>query len=408
MYYIIHGTFIIDRDGLGPYMPDGDTIRFEPDNPQHLARLPRRGAQPKSPASIRFEAIDALEKDQNLAQAKAPRDKMFELLGLGQVSIDFSSGGFQIQDANAGESRGYILANSLDKYGRIIAFVFAGESGRPDGSVITPTQNDIDQSVNWQLIEAGLVYPTFYSTLHIDLMEGLVVAARTAREANTGLWSKAVGTPSTPAVIQNIGELKNLVLFPTLHRRLDDYLVSNFGFDNLANWLRSDNESRNKTVQRLTDGVVTDLAGILDTAGDQIRLTLDPDTFVFVDGPPIVCPEGCTPPGEPPEKGEVVITGVLINAKGPERGNEYVTLLNTTDRTVDLAGWHLHDNNKKQPLIGLLPAGASLRIAVTKLQLANKKDEVRLVDASENEIDKVSWSKKQPEGKTVVFDWPRV
>jgi hypothetical protein len=286
--------------------------------------------------------------------------------------------------------------------------VFAGESGWPDGSVVTPKQNDIELSVNWQLIEEGMVYPTFYSTLHPNLREGLVVVARAARESNTGLWNEAVGTPSTPAVIHNLTELKDLVLFPTIHRRLDDYLVSNFELDNLASWLRADNDARNKTVQRLSDGFITDLAGIINTAGDQLRLTLHPDSFVFVDGPPIAYPEGHTAPGKPPQKGEVIITGVLVNATGPERGNEYVTIINTTDTTVDLAGWHLHDNQNKQPLIGLLASGQSRRIAITKLQLSNSKDEVRLMDATENEIDKVFWTTKQTEGRTIVFSWPRV
>ena len=66
-------------------------------------------------------------------------------------------------------------------------------------------------------------------------------------------------------------------------------------------------------------------------------------------------------PGDPPD-GRVRIVGALVNAvQTPEV--EFVTLLNTTDDAIDLAGWALADRDAHtMALGGALPAGETLRI----------------------------------------------
>lgn len=283
MYRIIKGTFIIARDGLGPYSPDGDTIRFQADDPQLITTLPRSGDSPGDPASIRFEAIDALEKDQEAVGARAPRDRMFEILGLGQENISLGNNGFQVNAAHLGESRGSIIANALDKYGRVIAFVFPEELPQADGTEINPVPTDIQSSVNRTLIAEGLVYPTFYNTLTPALRDSLTQNAIMARTNDIGILTRAVGTPGSPAIINSLEDLNNLVIFPTLHRRLVKFLGSDTNFDNFAAWVRSDNERRNKNVRILADNLSTDLPGILQMDGNRIGLLKQPEEFIFVD-----------------------------------------------------------------------------------------------------------------------------
>lgn len=410
MYRIIKGTFIIAREGLGPYTPDGDTIRFQADNPQLIASLPQRGDSPGNPASIRFEAIDALEKDQEAAGAKASRDRMFELLGLGQESLSLGANGFRVNAARLGEQRGSIIANALDKYGRVIAFVIPGEHPRADGTLIDPTPADIQTSVNRTLIAEGLVYPTFYSTLAATLRNSLAQDVKMARENENGnsLWPRAVGIQGSPATIRSSSDLEDIVLFPTLHRRLDDYLESYSNFDNFAGWVRSDNERRNKTVRILADDTYTDLPGILQMNGHQIGLLHHPENFIFVDGPPTVVPEPVVP--VVPEQvvaGDIVIVGVLANAIGPERGAEVVTLLNTTENTLNLAGCTLHDNAGEEILTEIIEAGRTLRIVPQSLQLNNQADSVELRSPTGELIDRVEWIGGTTEGRTMVFPWPR-
>ena len=408
MYRIIKGTFIIARDGLGPYQPDGDTIRFQADNPQLIESLAQRGRPPRNPASIRFEAIDALEKDQETTGAKAARDRMFEILGLGQVSLSLGADGFVVNSAQLGEQRGSIIANALDKYGRVIAFVFPGELPQADGTLIDPVPADIESSVNRSLIAEGLVYPTFYSTLTATLRNSLKQDAIMARTNSIGVWPRAVGTPGNPAIIRNRSELKNLVLFPTLHRRLDDYLENNTNFDNFAAWVRADNERRNKMVRILEDDTFKDLPEILQMGGNQIELLYNPEAFIFVDGLPTRVPPSEVPGVTPlAEVGEIVIVGVLANAIGSDQGSEAVTLLNTTANTVNLAGWTLHDNTGQEPLTEIIEGGRTLRIVLQRLQLSNQDDRIELHRSDGVIVDQVEWSGGTTEGSTIVFPWPR-
>ncbi len=409
MYYVIQGKFIIAKRGLGPYQPDGDTVRFAPDDPGLVQRLPRRGSGPKDPPAVRFEAVDALEKEQETKGAIAARDRVFELLGLAQDSINAGTDGFTIHSAKAGEARGYVLANSLDKHGRLIAFLFTGDPAHTDGALIDPDLDDIRGSVNQLLIEEGLVYPTFYSTLSSRLRDGLAQVAQRARGDGAGLWARAVGTPQRFARIPSVSTLSKLVLFPPLHRRLDDYLRSHRGFDGLASWLRSDPVHRNKAVRIIADDTQTDLPGILRADGLLIQLKYHPEEFVFVDGPPIEVPEPEPIPElpEPAATGDIVIVGVLANASGPERGKEAATLLNTTATPIRLDGWTIRDNSGIERLTGVLPAGRTERVLFQALQLGNRQDSLTLLNPNEEVVDHVHWIDAE-EGRTLIFEWPRV
>lgn len=46
---------------------------------------------------------------------------------------------------------------------------------------------ELRRSVNWQLLDAGWVYPTFYSKLYVDLRDELSAAAVAARSEGKGV-----------------------------------------------------------------------------------------------------------------------------------------------------------------------------------------------------------------------------
>src|SRR5690606_38845366 len=78
----------------GP-QPDGDTVKFLPDNRLLVETLPRdSGIGPdfnkKGIISLRFEAVDALElhfagSNQNMEWAEASRDFLLDQMGFGEV-----------------------------------------------------------------------------------------------------------------------------------------------------------------------------------------------------------------------------------------------------------------------------------------------------------------------------------
>jgi Lamin Tail Domain len=45
--------------------------------------------------------------------------------------------------------------------------------------------------------------------------------------------------------------------------------------------------------------------------------------------------------------GAVLIREALVNPAGTDRGNEWITLFNNTDKVVDLAGWTIKDSLKR-------------------------------------------------------------
>jgi hypothetical protein len=121
-------------------------------------------------------------------------------------------------------------------------------------------------------------------------------------------------------------------------------------------------------------------------------------------GPNIPSP-GKLPTEDRPD-GLVRIMAALINAaESPER--EFITLLNTSNREIDLTGWKLADKQKqKMSLRGKLAPGQTLRVQAQKpMTLSNQGGIITLLDKKGRKIHGVSYTKKQAEaiGWTVAF-----
>jgi hypothetical protein len=104
--------------------------------------------------------------------------------------------------------------------------------------------------------------------------------------------------------------------------------------------------------------------------------------------------------------GLVRIVGALVNdTHSPER--EVVTLLNTADVPVDLAGWSLADKQKaKMPLSGAIAAGGVVQVVVKPpVALSNKGGIITLLDKRGVKVHGVAYTKEQARqpGRTVPF-----
>lgn len=186
--------------------PDGDSIRFYPHDPQVWTRA---GIVAKANASggvqLRLDAIDALETHYTPPHAPVPWHQpaelgqsaakaLLDLLGFHDVFRDERG---YVTSATPGEVPGYILTRFADKYGRPVATAYAG--ARPgsssDGNSLYLDAAGLHGSVNYQLLEAGWVYPTFYSQLYYDLRGELAATAVEAREAGRGVWAQDATLP---------------------------------------------------------------------------------------------------------------------------------------------------------------------------------------------------------------------
>jgi Lamin Tail Domain len=415
-YTLLRGSFVIrypDLPRQGPE-PDGDTVKFLPDTPALVEALPRRSGRPADinarGISVRLEAIDALETHfeethQELAGANAARDELLAELGFTNV-VFFDDLPNKVQSADQDSIRGHVLSNGIDGNGRLIAFVYPGDHPGPDGAAVFVDAALVDQSVNARLLSAGLVYPAFYATLPADLRTHLAGVSEAARDAQppVGLWPRSTADPNGPATVDDLAGLEQLVLWPKLFRRIIPYLASGFSdFDGFDAWLRADPVHRDDELFLLNKLERGNMHDVVRGIGQQIQLTVWPEDFIISPDPP--AGGGGTGPRQV-GAGEVLIVAALPDPVGTDRGQELVTLLNTTAAPINLTGWGLVDAaGGRQQLSGQLIGGGVVQVtAQGALQLGNQGDTLVLVDPSGASIDQVTYKADRVRaGRTICF-----
>lgn len=265
---ILKGTF---KPATG--IPNGDTVRFRPDDPSPLFTLPRQGRSPRvnrhnGTIALRYEGIDALEKDAKKRFASVATKKNIKLLGL-RNSKD--------------EAPGYILAGRIGPNGRPISFVFAGDAEEDHGTSVFLDANRMKESVNFRLLETGAVYPLFYDTLFGDLRSALASAAASARSSKIGFWPN--DKTKSGVVWGGAKSLPKLdPIFPKLWRRLEKY-TQNRDFRDESDTLDAFIDFLQANRDRLfiiSQSRFTDLDNIVDVVGNTVRLPFLPEDLIFV------------------------------------------------------------------------------------------------------------------------------
>lgn len=227
-FTLIAGTYHVTG-----YSPDGDSIRFKPHNLQLLKNLP--GGQLKANArghvQLRIEAIDTLEThytpqgDSNTFHqpVKFARDAVDALISFVEIQdVIWTTDRKTVASAKDG-TPGYILSREVEKYGRPVAFVFAGNPPENDGESVALKADRMRDSYNFAAIRDGLAYATYYTGLFADLREAFTAAAESARESRAGLYSDDVTTAGFE--VQTIADISDkFVIMPKLFRRLSEYV----------------------------------------------------------------------------------------------------------------------------------------------------------------------------------------
>lgn len=420
-YTLIKGSFHIhypDRPLNGPE-PDGDTIKFQPTDRDLIATLPRPNQAARftqtGMTSIRFEGIDALETHfdvegqafhQKLDLALAARDALLAEAGFGEIHF-FAQRPFKVESVQNHPVRGYILSNGLDTYGRTIAFAFTGDHPAVDGSQIFVTADMLDASLNAFMLREGHAYAAFYLTLPVELREHLRSIARNARVLGMGLWPQATATTERAADIPDLSVLQQVVIWPKLFRRLAPYFTQGHtGFAALDAWLRADPRNRDDRLL-LPHLELGNMHDMIVEEGTHIRLAYAPEDVVIVPDDYIIQqPVVPAPPPARVGRGDIRIVAALVNPLAIERGQETVTLINTTPDDINLSGWVLADASGRQNLSGLLAKGEAVRIKLgNSVQLSNTRDTITLLDPLKKIIDQVSYQARElpVEGHSKVF-----
>jgi endonuclease YncB( thermonuclease family) len=415
-YTLLRGSFVIryaDLPRQGPE-PDGDTVKFRPDTPALVDGLARPSGRPPDlnsrGISVRLEAIDALEthfseSHQELAGANAARDELLRRLGFTNVTF-FDDLPNKVSSADQDEIRGHVLSNGIDANGRLIGFVYTGEASAPDGSAVFLEGPQLDRSVNAVLLEAGLAYPAFYATLPASLRSHLGEISHGARAAGKGIWPRSTADPDGPATVVDLAAAETLVMWPKLFRRIVPFLATGAAdFDGFDAWLRADPVNRDDELFLLDPDKLErgNLHDVIRASGHQLQLTAWPEDFVISPDP---APPGTPTKPAPVTAGDVLILAALPDPVGLDRGNELLTLLNTTPKPVDLTGWNLVDAaGGRHGLSGVLDGGAVQQVRLgAGLQLGNKGDTVVLVDLRGATVDQVTYKAERVRpGRTICF-----
>lgn len=182
-----------------------------------------------------------------------------------------------------GTAPGYILSNQLGPNGRPIAFVYAGETERADGSEVFLTADEMKESVNFAQVATGDAYPLFYDTLFSDLRNALAAEVQAAREERRGLWDSDASTDG--AEWAGAGSLEAMPpFFPKLWRRLDTYsrdpdVNDPAKLDEFKEYLEFEKPER---VFILSQARSTGLDNVVRVDGAKLSLLYVPDDLVVV------------------------------------------------------------------------------------------------------------------------------
>lgn len=283
-FTLIKGTYHVLN-----YSPDGDSIRFMPANPALVQGL--NGSRPKINArghvQLRIEAIDTLEThysppsgggalNQPLALAHAARTALIDFVKI--TNVVWSPNGNTVVSAND-STPGYILARSVEKNGRPVAFVFSGNAPEADGALVILDEQRMRQSFNYQVLAQGLAYPTYYKGLFFDLRTALTSAVVLARKQKLGVHRDDA---TSSVVVSSLAVITtDQPILPKLFRRMSEYLV-NFGS---IRGFKQKLAMAKEPVYDLRQQNFTHFDTFIEQKGERIKLTRRPEELIFDEMP---------------------------------------------------------------------------------------------------------------------------
>lgn len=274
-FYVIKGTFHV----VG-YSPDGDSIRFKADNEDNWSLLsgPLPNLNARRHAQLRLEAIDTLETHfgnmhQPLTLATKALDFLLHSLNITEVEWDVLR--TKVTDANDG-TEGYIISRAVEENRRPVSFVYTGVAPQEDGSQISLDAARVRQSVNSQLLESGLAYPTFYKGLFPDLRHALTAAAAIARQSNLEIWSN--DRTNAGFAVEGIESItEQHIILPKLFRRLAEYLEGGGPVAGFKEFL----ENREEGITIISTTHFTHFDTVIEVSGDTVAMTEPPENLIF-------------------------------------------------------------------------------------------------------------------------------
>jgi endonuclease YncB( thermonuclease family) len=275
-FKIIKGKFHVKG-----YKPDGDSIRFEADDPAHWDSFDWDSASKKKAAKkqLRIEGIDALETHyegyhQPRPFALAALERLLKLVGI--ENVIYSLNVTTIVDADDAQP-GFIASNGLDRYDRPISLLFPASAKLTDGAILTSDRVPFEKSINYILIREGLAYPTFYTSTDKFLAEKIRKATRLARKDERGIW--AIDRTADLVLWDTRTIQEDVTIMPKLFRRLVEFCDAYADFAQLPAYMARQKDN----LQLWDDPTPRSLASLMtfDVSGRRMSLPTPVEDILF-------------------------------------------------------------------------------------------------------------------------------
>lgn len=279
-YLVIKGSFvIIDKS------PDGDSVRFRPDNAalfKQLKRSYRIEPSKDGTVQLRFEAIDSPElhyqgKEQPLG--REARDFLLTHMGFSDYLYDDND---TITDAVPREIRGGILSNSAEANGRPVSYAFLESdlATYTDGERIILDDSLLGKSLNTKVLQTGMAYYTVYSSQPEPQQLFMQGIAQQAKDSGLGIWAVDKTSEFTLGSFEDV--TRNQLILPKLFRRCIVYLrEKDKGFSGtFHDWLLANPDSDDEI---LLGTRKTRLSSVIESNGTTVRVLFDPLVAVFLE-----------------------------------------------------------------------------------------------------------------------------
>lgn len=282
-FKVVKGTFWVKG-----FSPDGDSIRFVADdkkkqkwfNWKDKNNIKKANENKEIKMQLRLEAIDALETHFNYKYHQprsfgiAGMNCLLEMLGLKifKYSIDYT----KITEADDGK-KGCIISSGLDMYDRPISFIYAGDIQINDGEELDPfPENIIKKSINFQLLEKGIVYPTFYEGIDDNIIKIFSKTTKEARERNCGLW--AIDRTEKFTFWETWTIQDDVLILPKLFRRLATFIDDYSSYDELDAYFKKTKDP----VIVLSTNQKKNLYELMSFNGQEIGFNAIPEDLLFI------------------------------------------------------------------------------------------------------------------------------
>ncbi|MFT5469776.1 MAG: endonuclease YncB(thermonuclease family) [Verrucomicrobiales bacterium] len=276
---VIHGRFRVKG-----YSPDGDSIRFEADNHTNWSwpgfKWKSDYGKKRKRKQIRIEAIDALEThyigfSQPGAFSVAAMESLLEMLGIKNYVFNLAVN--RIDEADD-LTHGAIVTAGVDIFDRPICFVFPDGVEMEDGAEIEMSELPWKKSLNYRLLERGLVFPTFYNSLDEGILDEFRKATRRMLANSKGLWAVDRTRGFDLWDVKTVQE--RVVIMPKFFRRLIRFFEARTTFEELPDYLK---QTREKVID-LKTGKTDRFTKLIEVEGRRIGLTVNPEDLQLIPG----------------------------------------------------------------------------------------------------------------------------